>query len=380
VNFIATCVFGLEAIVGREIQKLGYEKTNVTNGSVEFKGDLQAICKSNIWLRTAERVVVKIGSFKATTFEELFQGVKALPWEEWIPKDGRFPVIGKSISSKLFSISDCQAITKKAIVERLKQKYSIEWFEETGPTYKVEVGFLKDIATLTIDTSGTGLHKRGYRTLVSKAPLKETLASALIQISRWREDRSFIDPFCGSGTIPIEAAMIAKNIAPGLKREFVSESFVQLSKEMWAREREEANSLIKGSGEYFIQGSDIDEEVLGLARYHSKLAGVEDIIHLQRRDVAEINSKKKYGFLITNPPYGERMSGENELIDIYKRIKDAFSRLDTWSFYVLTSDTRIEEALGRRANKKRKLYNGMIKCDYYQYYGPKPKRLNIVEK
>jgi putative N6-adenine-specific DNA methylase len=375
-RLIATCVFGLEAILAREIRDLGYEKTNVQNGSVEFEGDISAIARCNIWLRTAERLLIKVGEFKATTFEELFQGVKSLSWEEWISKKDSFPVTGKSINSKLFSVSDCQAITKKAIVEKLKQKYNIEWFEESGAIYKVEVGLLKDIATLTIDTSGVGLHKRGYRTLVSRAPLKETLASALIQVSRWKKDRVLIDGFCGSGTIPIEAAMIAGNIAPGINREFISETFSQIDKKIWLSAREEAHAAVSSDGEYSIHGSDIDDKVLSLARYHSKLAGVDHIIHFQKRDISEISSQRKYGFIITNPPYGERISSAKEMDLIYKKLKMVLKRLDTWSFYILTSDMKLENALNRKASKKRKLYNGMIKCDYYQFFGPRPVKTN----
>jgi len=277
-HLIATAAFGIEAVVGRELKKLGYEDQSIDNGRVTFAGDLEAICRTNIWLRSAERVFLKIGEFKATSFDELFENTKALPWEDWIPEDGEFPVEGKSVDSKLASISDCQAIVKKAVVERLKQKYKRDWFDETGGKYKIEVGLLKDMATLSIDTSGVGLHKRGYRKLVSDAPVRETLACAMLQVSRWNPDRVLLDPFCGSGTIPIEAAMIGKNIAPGLQREFAAESWNIISNNMWKKARAEAMDLIKTDKELRINGTDINEEVLSLARYHSKLAGVDDSI------------------------------------------------------------------------------------------------------
>jgi len=373
-NLFATCLFGIESIVARELKNIGYEDTFSENGRVNFTGDEMAICRSNIWLRTAERVLLKIGEFKAMTFDELFEKTKALPWDEWIPENAQFPVIGKSVSSKLASIPDCQAIVKKAVVEKLKQKYKKDWFEETGPVYKIEVGLLKDIATLSIDTSGTGLHKRGYRKLVSSAPLKETLASAMIQISRWKKDRVLNDPFCGSGTIPIEAAMIGLNIAPGLNREFVSVGWPQITEKMWKDARAEANDLKELDNELLIQGSDINDEVMSLARYHAKLAGVDKHIHLQRRDMREISSRHKYGFIICNPPYGERLSEKREVEKLYQDMGKVFKTLDTWSYYVLTSHVDFERFFGQKANKKRKLYNGMIMCNYYQFFGPPPPR------
>lgn len=374
IHLIATSAFGIEAVVGRELKKLGYEDQSVENGKVTFAGDESAICRANLWLRTAERVLLKMGEFKAMSFEELFEQTKALPWADWIPEDAEFPVEGKSIDSKLFSVPDCQAIVKKAIVEKMKQKYKKEWFEETGPRYTIEVALLKDMATLTIDTSGAGLHKRGYRQLVGAAPLKETMASAMLLISRWNADRALIDPFCGSGTIPIEAALIGQNIAPGIKREFVSEQWPVIAKSKWQEARAEAHDLVKRDKELRIQGSDINEEVMSLARYHAKQAGVESSIHLQRMPMNEIKSRYKYGFIICNPPYGERLGEVEEIEKLYRQMGIVFKQFDTWSYYVLTSNLDFEKIFGRRADKKRKLYNGRLLCNYFQFYGPPPKR------
>ncbi|NLC69166.1 MAG: class I SAM-dependent RNA methyltransferase [Clostridiaceae bacterium] len=371
-NLIATAVFGVEAVVARELKKLGYTEQNVENGRVNFTGDYEAICRSNIWLRTAERVLIKVGEFKALTFDELFEGTKALPWEEWIPEDGEFPVEGKSVKSQLASISDCQAIVKKAVVERLKKVYKRSWFEETGPRYKIEVALLKDVATLTLDTSCAGLHKRGYRKLVGEAPLKETLACAMLLISRWRGDRVLLDPFCGSGTIPIEAAMIAKNIAPGLKREFAAEKWPSIPGYLWERTRTEAMDMIDRERALRIRGTDIDEREVSLARYHAKEAGVDQFIHLQCMPVSGISSRYKYGFIICNPPYGERSGEIKEVEKLYVEMGKIFSKFDTWSFYILSSHPEFEKLFGRKADKKRKLYNGRIMCNYYQFFGPPP--------
>ncbi len=373
-HLIATSVFGVEAVVGRELKKLGYEDQFIENGRVTFSGDESAICRTNLWLRTSERILLKIGEFKALTFDELFEKTKALPWHDWIPENAEFPVDGKSIDSKLFSVSDCQAIVKKAVVEKLKEKYKREWFDEDGPKYRIEVGLLKDTATLTIDTTGVGLHKRGYRKLVSEAPIKETLASAMLLISRWNKDRALIDPFCGSGTIPIEAAMIGQNIAPGLKRDFISESWPNIPKKLWEDARTEANDLAEFDRELRIHGSDINDEVMSLARYHAKLAGVESSIHIQRLPMSEIKSRYKYGFIISNPPYGERLGEEGEVRKLYKQMGSVFKTLDTWSYYIITSDQEFEKYFGRKADKKRKLYNGRLMCNYYQFFGPPPRK------
>ncbi|MBO8136963.1 MAG: class I SAM-dependent RNA methyltransferase [Desulfotomaculum sp.] len=371
-ELIATAAFGLEAVVAQELRALGYDNLQVENGKVTFIGNEEAVCRSNLWLRTADRVLLKMGQFKATTFEELFQQTKALPWPEWIPPDAKFPVVGKSIKSKLYSVPDCQAIVKKAVVEKMKETYGIDWFKETGPTYKIEVALLKDVATLTIDTSGAGLHKRGYRKLTAKAPLRETLAAAMIMLSYWNENRRLVDPFCGSGTIPIEAAMIGQNIAPGLSRSFAAEEWPSIPKDMWQKVRREAQASIKYNQPLNIQGYDIDKEVLSLARYHAREAGVDEFVTFHPRDIADFSTKKKYGCIICNPPYGMRLSEIHQVEKIYQIMGRVFKPLDTWSIYVLTSHENFEKLFGRKADKRRKLYNGRIKCHYYQYFGPKP--------
>lgn len=372
IQLIATTVFGVESVVARELKWLGYDDYFVENGKVTFSGDLEAIAQTNMWLRSAERVLLKMGEFKATTFKELFEGTKALEWEKWLPEDANFPVEGKSVNSTLFSVPDCQAIVKKAIVERLKTKYKCNWFSETGNRYKIEVSILKDMVTLTIDTSGVGLHKRGYRTLVGAAPIKETMASAILNISRWKGDRALIDPFCGTGTFPIEAAMIALNMAPGLNREFDAEKWDNIPKSLWDREREFSRSVIKKDVEIRISGSDIDDKVMSLARYHAKRAGVLDKIHLQRLPMKDISSRYKYGFIVCNPPYGERIGEQKELGNLYKEMGKTFRKFDTWSYYIISSVDRFEKMFGRKADKKRKLYNGRLQCNLYQYFGEKP--------
>lgn len=372
IDLITTATFGLEAVVAREVKNLGYEDVKVENSRITFTGDGNAICRSNLWLRSADRVLIKMGEFTALSFEELFEGTKALPWEEWLPEDAVFPVEGKSVNSKLFSVPDCQGIVKKAIVEKLKQKYRRQWFEETGPRYTIEVALLKDIATLTIDTSGPGLHKRGYRKLTAQAPLKETLAAAMIQLSYWNPERVLMDPFCGSGTIPIEAGLIGLNIAPGLNREFAAEKWPQIPADFWKKARLEANDTIRRELKLKIIGTDIDDEVLSLARYHRKLAGLEGRIHLQRLPVAEIKSSYKYGCIICNPPYGERIGDNQEVERLYQTMKSSFDVLDTWSIYILTSYPGFENVFKRKADRRRKLYNGRIECQYYQFYGPRP--------
>jgi len=374
VDLIATATFGLEAIVADEVKKLGYPDVKVENGKVEFTADLSAIPRTNLWLRTADRVRLKIGEFKATTFDELFEKTKALPWSDWIPVNGAFPVEGKSVKSKLFSISDSQAIVKKAIVESLKNKYQLNWFEETGPLFKVEVAILKDIATLTIDTTGPGLHKRGYRDWIGQAPLKETMAAALLLLAKYHPDRTLIDPFCGSGTIPIEAALIGQNIAPGMNREFVSESWPTISKQLWRNARAETHDLAIFERKLEIIGTDIDSQVLTVARRNAFEAQVDEQIHFQQMSFSEISSKRKYGAIICNPPYGERLSERSEVERLYREMGKVFSKFDTWSYYIITSHEGFEDLFGKKASKKRKLYNGNIKIDYYQYYGPRPPR------
>ncbi|WJQ81261.1 THUMP domain-containing class I SAM-dependent RNA methyltransferase [Brevibacillus brevis] len=378
VELIATATFGLESVVAEEVKALGYGPVQVENGKVTFTADISAIPRTNLWLRTADRVRLKIGEFKATTFDELFEKTKALPWADWITEDGTFPVEGKSVKSTLFSVPDCQAIVKKAVVESLKKTYKREWFDEQGPLYKIEVALLKDVATLTIDTSGPGLHKRGYRELIGQAPLKETMAAAMIMLSRWKPDRVFMDPFCGSGTIPIEAALIGQNIAPGMNREFVSETWPIIPKTAWREARAETHDLARYDQKLEIIGTDMDDEILKIARRNATEAGVDDLIHFQRMDVRDVRTKRKYGYLICNPPYGERLGEWKQVAKMYGEMGKTFAAMDTWSFYVITSDEQFEEHFGRTASKKRKLYNGNIKVDYYQFFGPRPPRGPMV--
>lgn len=376
-TLIATAAFGLESLVAEELKALGYTELKVENGKVTFQGDEAAISRTNLWLRHADRILLQIGQFEAKTFDELFEQTKVLPWEEWLSADACFPVQGKSVKSTLFSVSDCQAIVKKAIVEKLKEKYKINWFEEKGPNYPVIVALLKDIVTLTIDTSGVGLHKRGYRKLVGRAPLKENLAAAMLTLSRWQAGRLLLDPFCGSGTIPIEAALMGLNIAPGLKRDFTAEKWPNLSPKLWEKARLEAKEAIRNDVALEIEGYDLDKEVLSLARYHAREAGVEKHIHFQERPLAELSSKKKYGYIICNPPYGERLDDKPSVERLYRQMGQVLKKLDTWSIYVLTASDDFESLFGRKAHKNRKLYNGMIKCYYYQFFGPKPPRPKV---
>lgn len=373
-QLVAPCHFGLEAVLKREIYDLGYEITQVEDGRVTFEGDAEAICRSNVFLRTAERVLLLVGRFRATTFDELFEGVKALPWEEYLPKDAKFWVKkASSIKSKLFSPSDIQSIVKKAVVERLKREYEVEWFPEDGAAYPIRVFLLKDEVMVTLDTSGESLHKRGYRTMTSKAPLTETLAAALLMLTPWRADRIFVDPFCGSGTFPIEAAMIAANIAPGMHREFVAEQWTNLiERKLWYDTVEEAEELVDTSVSVDIQGYDIDREVVKAARENAKRAGVAEMIHFQERPVSELHHPKKYGFIVTNPPYGERLEEKKDLPELYTQIGEAYRNLDSWSMYLITSYEDAEKYIGRKADKNRKIYNGMIKTYFYQFMGPKP--------
>lgn len=373
-DLLVPCHFGLEAVLKREIYDLGYEITKVEDGRVTFEGDEEAICRANIFLRTAERVMIQVGRFKATTFEELFQGIKNLPWEEYIPEDGKFWVKkASSINSKLFSPSDIQSIAKKAMVERMKQKYHKEWFKEDAAAYPVRIFLLKDEVTVALDTSGDSLHKRGYRTMTSKAPLTETLAASLIMLTPWRKDRILVDPFCGSGTFPIEAAMIAANVAPGMNRDFTAEEWTNLiDRKLWYECVKEAEDMIDTTVKVDIQGYDIDGDVIKAARENAKRAGVEHMIHFQQRAVADLSHPKKYGFIITNPPYGERLEDKADLPELYTQIGQAYQRLDSWSMFLITSYTDTEKYIGRKADKNRKIYNGMLKTYFYQFLGPKP--------
>lgn len=378
-ELIAPCHFGLEAVLKKEIYDLGYEIVSVENGKVTFEGDAEAICRANINLRTAERVLLKVGQFQACTFTELFDKVAELNWEDYIPEDGKFWVTkANSVNSKLFSSSDIQSIVKKAIVERLKRKYHVDWFREEGSAYPLRVTIMKDIVTVCIDTTGDSLHKRGYRPASGKAPISETLAAALIQLTPWHKDRIFVDPFCGSGTFPIEAAMMAANIAPGMNREFTAEQWENLiPKKEWYMAVEEANDGVDMNIETDIQGFDLDENVIKIARQNAKNAGVDKLIHFQARDVRELSHAKKYGFVITNPPYGERLEEKEALPALYSALGSQFAKLDSWSAYVITSYDDIEKYFGRKADKNRKIYNGMLKTYFYSFLGPKPPKKNL---
>lgn len=375
-ELIVPCHFGLEAVMKKEILDLGYEVSQVEDGRVTFIGDAEAICRANIFLRTTERVLLKVGSFHAETFEDLFQGTRAIPWEEYLPKDAKFWVAkASSIKSKLFSPSDIQSIMKKAMVERMKKAYGIEWFPENGASFPLRVFLHKDTVTVALDTTGESLHKRGYRTLTSKAPITETLAAALIMLTPWKSDRILVDPFCGSGTFPIEAAMIAANMAPGMNREFLSEDWKHLiPRKCWYDAMDEADDLVDLSVQTDIQGYDIDGDIVRAARANAKAAGVDELIHFQQRSVSDLSHPKKYGFLITNPPYGERIEDKKNLPELYKTIGERFAELDFWSAYIITAYEDTERYFGRKADKNRKIYNGMMKTYFYQFLGPKPPR------
>lgn len=377
-ELIAPCHFGLEAVLKREILDLGYEISKVEDGKVTFWGDAQAVADANVFIRTAERILIKVGEVHAETFEELFQGTKDLPWEKYVPEDGKFWVAkANSIKSKLFSPSDIQSIMKKAIVERLKGVYGIQWFAEEGASFPIRVAFMKDVATIGLDTSGVSLHKRGYRQMTAKAPITETLAAALILLTPWKADRVLVDPFCGSGTFPIEAAMMAADIAPGMNRSFLAEDWKHLiPRKCWYEAMDEANERVKLDTETDIQGFDIDPQVLRAARENAKLAGVDHMIHFQQRAVKDLHHSKSFGFLITNPPYGERLEEKESLAQLYREIGESFQRLDRWSMYLITSYENAQRDIGRQADKNRKIYNGMLKTYFYQFLGPKPPKKN----
>jgi putative N6-adenine-specific DNA methylase len=380
-EFIAPCHFGMEAVLKREILNLGLEIIKVEDGKVTFKGDESAFARANIFLRTTERILLKVGSFKATTFDELFEGTKALPWENFIPRDGKFWVTkANSVRSALFSPSDIQSIMKKAMVERLKTKYKVDWFSETGADYAVRVSLLKDEVTVGIDTSGESLHKRGYRKLTSLAPITETLAAAIILHTPWKADRILVDPFCGCGTFPIEAALIGMNIAPGINRNFAAENFSFLDKKIWDEARAEARDLIRHDVDLSIQGYDIDNDIISAARQNAKLAGVSDKIHFQAQDVRNLSNSNKYGFIITNPPYGERMEDKKDMPALYKLIGRVYNSLDSWSMFLITGYEEAENFIGRKADKNRKIYNGMLKSYLYEYMGPKPPKVPTQSK
>lgn len=373
VELIVPCHFGMESVLKREIDELGYDITEVADGRVTFFGDEEAVCRANIFLRTAERILIKIGSFHAESFEELFQGTKQLPWEDYIPEDGKFWVAkAASVKSRLFSPSDIQSIMKKAMVERMKEAYHVEWFREDGQSFPVRVFLMKDEVTVGLDTTGESLHKRGYRKLTAKAPIAENLAAALIMLTPWNKSRILVDPFCGSGTIPIEAAMMAASIAPGMKRTFTAQNWDHIVKtRLWDEAVEEAEDMVDMTAKPDIQGYDIDDGMVDIARQNARLAGVDQMIHFQRRGMEQFSHPKKYGFLITNPPYGERLQ-DNELPALYRLIGEKYRALDSWSMYLITAYENAEKDIGRKADKNRKVYNGMLKTYYYQFLGPKP--------
>mgnify|MGYP002508879501 FL=1 len=375
-ELIAPCHFGLEAVLKREIQDLGYEVSLVEDGRVTFLADAEGICQANLFLRTAERVLLQVGRFRAVTFDELFEQIKELPWERYLPKDGKFWVAkATSVKSQLFSPSDIQSIVKKAVVERLKAQYHMSWFPEDGAEYPLRITFLKDEAVVGLDTSGLSLHKRGYRLRSSKAPITETLAAALLMLTPWKGDRILVDPFCGCGTFPVEAAMMAAHMAPGMNRSFTAEAWGNLiARKYWYEAVTEANDLLDDTVTTDIQGYDIDPSMVKAARENARDAGVDHLIHFQVRPVKELHHPKKYGFLIANPPYGERLEERSALPQLYREFGEAFARLDSWSAYLITSYEEAERYIGRKADKNRKIYNGMLKTYFYQYLGPKPPR------
>ena len=380
-ELIAPCHFGLEAVLKREITDLGYDVEQVEDGRLTFIGDEEAVCRANVFLRSAERILIKVGSFHAENYEELFQGTKALALEEFIPKDGKFWVTkAASVKSKLFSPSDIQSVMKKAMVERLKEVYKVDWFQEDGAPFPFRVFLMKDEVTVALDTTGESLHKRGYRKLTAKAPIAENLAASLIMLTPWKGDRILIDPFCGSGTFPIEAAMMAAGIAPGMNREFTAEKWNHLipSKE-WYDAVDEAREQINLKIDTDIQGYDIDEKMVAIARENAKLAGVDSLIHFQKRGIDQLSHSKKYGFVITNPPYGERIEEKKNLPALYRMIGEKFQALDSWSLYLITAYDKAQEDMGLKAAKNRKIYNGMMKTDFYQFPGPKPPRRNVQD-
>lgn len=377
-ELIAPCHFGLEAVLKREITDLGYDVEQVEDGRLTFIGDEEAVCRANVFLRSAERILIKVGSFHAENYEELFQGTKALALEEFIPKDGKFWVTkAASVKSKLFSPSDIQSVMKKAMVERLKEVYRVDWFQEDGAPFPFRVFLMKDEVTVALDTTGESLHKRGYRKLTAKAPIAENLAASLIMLTPWKGDRILIDPFCGSGTFPIEAAMMAACIAPGMNREFTAEKWNHLiAAKEWYDAVDEAREQINLKIDTDIQGYDIDEKMVAIARENARLAGVDSLIHFQKRGIDQLSHSKKYGFIITNPPYGERIEEKKNLPALYRMIGERFQALDSWSLYLITAYDKAQEDMGLKAAKNRKIYNGMMKTYFYQFPGPKPPRRN----
>ncbi len=374
-ELIATATFGLEAVVKREIEALGYKIIRSEDAKITYMGDERAIARSNLWLRSADRVLLKMGEFKALEFEDLFQQTKAIAWEDIIPADGKFTVTGTSVKSKLHSVPACQSIVKKAIVERLGSFYCIDRFEETGAEYTVKVTILKDRVTLTIDTSGTGLHKRGYRVCDVAAPIKETLAAAMVQLSFWKAGRLLVDPCCGSGTIPIEAAMIGRNIAPGLNRKFASQEWDIIPPEIWKEERKAAFEAIDYDADIRIEASDISGRAVEAAIENAAEAGVDDCIEFKKMDMARLTAEEEGGIVITNPPYGERIGEKKQIEAIYSAYNEFYRKNPTWSLFMVTTDKEVENKIfGRPADRRRKLYNGRLEVCYYQFHGQKPGR------
>lgn len=365
-NLCVPCLLGLEGPIADELKRMKMQSVRNENGRVYFEGGAQEIARANINLRIGERVLLEVGRFRAESFDELFERTRALPWEEIIPGDAAFPVKGHSLNSKLFSVSDCQKIIKKAVVERLKSVYGIEWFAETAETYQIQFSIMKDEVSLCIDTTGEGLHKRGYRPAHNAAPLKETMAAAMVSLSRYRGREDFCDPFCGSGTIPIEAALIAKNRAPGISRSFSAMNWRGIDRRVWQQEREDARSR-EFSGNYNIVGSDIDPAALEIARENARRAGVEDVVRFEKADAAAFDRVTERGIIVTNPPYGERIMEKQEAEELYRKFGAAWRNSENWKLYLLSSHTEFERTFGQTADKKRKLYNGMIKCDLFMY-------------
>jgi putative N6-adenine-specific DNA methylase len=367
-NFISPCLLGIESAIASELKDMGATDINAENGRVLFSGDERLIARANICSRFSERILISLGSFTATSFEELFEGTKKLPWESFIGKNDAFPVKGYCLNSKLFAVSSCQSIIKKAVVERLKEKYKVPWFAETGPLYQIQFSIMKDVVTLSIDTSGSGLHKRGYRPVSTLAPIKETLAAALCHFAKLKHYHTLYDPMCGSGTVIVEGALLANNIAPGLNRQFTAMTWNNLNRKLWQEEKERAQDLVKKDTDFFAYGSDIDPEAINIARQSLKRAGLEHFTSLKVADLKDFSPTTERGTLITNPPYGERLLDVAEAKEIYKVMGRVFEPKHGWSYNIITSDEDFPEYFGRKPDKNRKLYNGMIQCRYYMYF------------
>lgn len=366
-DFAIPCLFGLEGIVGNELKRLKMDNIQVENGRVVFSGDFADMARANLWLRSGERVLIRLGEFRATSFTELFDGVKSLPWENFIPKDGAFPVKGHALHSKLFSVPDCQSIVKKAVVERLKSRYHLSWFTESSAKYQIQFGILNDVASIYLDTSGPGLHKRGYRARANEAPLRETLAAAMVDLSHYRGREFFYDPFCGSGTILIEAAMIAQNRAPGLYRRFDVENWAMNDASMWRELRAEAKSKIF-TRDFKLFGSDIDDSTLAIAGNNAKKAGVAQYIQFEKKDVSVFKPQTDSGIIVTNPPYGERLLDVQQAEALYRTFGQVMHHYPNFKTYIISSHQELPRLFGKKPTKRRKLYNGMIKCEYYMYF------------